>query len=127
MKFGVFDHLTAATCQQDYYEASLLIEAYDQAGLRLSCCGTSLDAAWHGTVAQRVPGCRGAAHVTISFRPAGLCAAALPSDMLIEEICMLDQMSGGRLEIGFGRGASSTKPLFTDSILRRPNKSTRRD
>ena len=25
---------------------------------------------------------------------------------LIEEICMLDQMSGGRLELGFGRGAS---------------------
>ena len=25
---------------------------------------------------------------------------------LIEEICMLDQMSGGRLDIGFGRGAS---------------------
>ena len=25
---------------------------------------------------------------------------------LIEEICMLDQISGGRLEIGFGRGAS---------------------
>ena len=24
---------------------------------------------------------------------------------LIEEICMLDQMSGGRLEIGFGRGS----------------------
>ena len=26
---------------------------------------------------------------------------------LIEEICMLDQMSGGRLEIGFGRGSSA--------------------
>ena len=25
---------------------------------------------------------------------------------LIEEICMLDQMSGGRLDIGFGRGSS---------------------
>ena len=25
---------------------------------------------------------------------------------MIEEICMLDQMSGGRLEIGFGRGSS---------------------
>ena len=25
---------------------------------------------------------------------------------LLEEICMLDQMSGGRLDIGFGRGAS---------------------
>ena len=24
---------------------------------------------------------------------------------LIEEICMLDQLSGGRLEIGFGRGS----------------------
>src|SRR5262249_41407539 len=25
---------------------------------------------------------------------------------LIEEICMLDQLSGGRLELGFGRGAA---------------------
>jgi alkanesulfonate monooxygenase SsuD/methylene tetrahydromethanopterin reductase-like flavin-dependent oxidoreductase (luciferase family) len=25
---------------------------------------------------------------------------------MIEEICMLDQMSGGRLDAGFGRGAS---------------------
>ena len=25
---------------------------------------------------------------------------------MIEEICMLDQMSGGRLDVGFGRGAS---------------------
>src|SRR5262249_59662888 len=25
---------------------------------------------------------------------------------LIEEICMLDQLSGGRLDIGFGRGAA---------------------
>ena len=25
---------------------------------------------------------------------------------MIEEICMLDQMSGGRLDMGFGRGAS---------------------
>jgi alkanesulfonate monooxygenase SsuD/methylene tetrahydromethanopterin reductase-like flavin-dependent oxidoreductase (luciferase family) len=31
---------------------------------------------------------------------------------LIEEICMLDQMSGGRLEIGFGRGASPTETSF---------------
>ena len=30
---------------------------------------------------------------------------------LAEEICMLDQMSGGRLELGFGRGAS---PLEID-------------
>jgi alkanesulfonate monooxygenase SsuD/methylene tetrahydromethanopterin reductase-like flavin-dependent oxidoreductase (luciferase family) len=31
---------------------------------------------------------------------------------LIEEICMLDQLSGGRLEIGFGRGSSSTEIAF---------------
>jgi alkanesulfonate monooxygenase SsuD/methylene tetrahydromethanopterin reductase-like flavin-dependent oxidoreductase (luciferase family) len=31
---------------------------------------------------------------------------------LIEEICMVDQMSGGRLEIGFGRGSSATEVSF---------------
>lgn len=31
---------------------------------------------------------------------------------LIEEICMLDQMSGGRLEIGFGRGSSPIEIEF---------------
>ncbi len=31
---------------------------------------------------------------------------------MIEEICMLDQMSGGRLEIGFGRGSSPTELAY---------------
>ena len=31
---------------------------------------------------------------------------------MIEEICMLDQMSHGRLEIGFGRGSSPTELVF---------------
>jgi alkanesulfonate monooxygenase SsuD/methylene tetrahydromethanopterin reductase-like flavin-dependent oxidoreductase (luciferase family) len=31
---------------------------------------------------------------------------------LIEEICMLDQLSGGRLEIGFGRGSSAIEIGF---------------
>jgi alkanesulfonate monooxygenase SsuD/methylene tetrahydromethanopterin reductase-like flavin-dependent oxidoreductase (luciferase family) len=31
---------------------------------------------------------------------------------LIEEICMVDQLSGGRLEIGFGRGSSPTEVSF---------------
>jgi len=31
---------------------------------------------------------------------------------LIEEICMVDQLSGGRLEIGFGRGSSNTEISF---------------
>jgi alkanesulfonate monooxygenase SsuD/methylene tetrahydromethanopterin reductase-like flavin-dependent oxidoreductase (luciferase family) len=33
---------------------------------------------------------------------------------LIEEICMLDQMSGGRLEMGFGRGASPIEQRYFD-------------
>jgi alkanesulfonate monooxygenase SsuD/methylene tetrahydromethanopterin reductase-like flavin-dependent oxidoreductase (luciferase family) len=31
---------------------------------------------------------------------------------MIEEICMLDQMSRGRLDIGFGRGASPTELIY---------------
>src|SRR5258706_11623006 len=33
---------------------------------------------------------------------------------LLEEICMLDQMSGGRLEIAFGRGALPAEVRFFD-------------
>ena len=31
---------------------------------------------------------------------------------LLEEICMLDQMSGGRLELGVGRGISPVEAGF---------------
>src|SRR5574341_449554 len=31
---------------------------------------------------------------------------------LIEEICMVDHLSGGRLEIGFGRGSSPVEVSF---------------
>src|SRR5258708_15953850 len=31
---------------------------------------------------------------------------------MIEEICMLDQLSSGRLEIGFGRGSSPTELIY---------------
>src|SRR2546423_15212827 len=33
---------------------------------------------------------------------------------LLEEICMLDQMSGGRMEIDFGRGALPAEVRFFD-------------
>jgi alkanesulfonate monooxygenase SsuD/methylene tetrahydromethanopterin reductase-like flavin-dependent oxidoreductase (luciferase family) len=41
---------------------------------------------------------------------------------LIEEICMLDHMSGGRLEIGFGRGAS---PIETALYGQKPGEAER--
>src|SRR5437667_10763531 len=31
---------------------------------------------------------------------------------MMEEICMLDQMSGGRLEIGFGRGSVPAELIY---------------
>ena len=33
---------------------------------------------------------------------------------LLQEICMLDQMSGGRLDMGFGRGAAAAEIRFFD-------------
>ena len=35
---------------------------------------------------------------------------------MVEEICMLDQMSGGRLDVGFGRGVSPIELDLTASI-----------
>ena len=43
---------------------------------------------------------------------------------MIEEICMLDQMSGGRLDVGFGRGASPIELDLFGTNPRRPAIST---
>ena len=45
---------------------------------------------------------------------------------LIEEICMLDQMSGGRLLLGVGRGVSPFETEPTASTSPRPGRSTTR-
>ena len=109
MEFGVFDHLDRSSLAlKDYYEERLkLIEAYDRAGFYAYHVAehhsTPLGMApspsvFLSAVAQRTRRLR--------FGPR---VYALPLHhplRLIEEICMLDQMSGGRLEIGFGRGSS---------------------
>lgn len=110
MEFGVFDHLDRGDLPlSEFYEARLkLIEVYDQAGFYsyhvAEHHSTPLGMApspsvFLGAVAQRTRRLR--------FGPL---VYALPLHhplRLIEEICMLDQMSGGRLDIGFGRGSSS--------------------
>ena len=109
MEFGVFDHLDRGDLPlKDFYEARLkLIEAYDRAGFYayhvVEHHSTPLGMApspsvFLCAVAQRTRRLR--------FGPL---VYALPLHhplRLIEEICMLDQLSGGRLEIGFGRGSS---------------------
>src|SRR5712672_2832124 len=109
MEFGVFDHLDRYDIPLDaYYEARLkLIELYDSAGFYAYHLaehhGTPLGMApspsvFLAAVAQRTKKLR--------FGPLVYTVNLYHPLRLIEEICMLDQMSGGRLELGMGRGVS---------------------
>jgi len=115
MDFGIFDHLDRSDLPlHAFYETRLkLIEAYDAAGFYAYHLAehhfTPLGMApspslFLSAVAQRTRRLR--------FGPL---VHALPLHhplRLIEEIYMLDQLSGGRLEIGFGRGSSPVEIAF---------------
>src|SRR6204780_4403542 len=109
IEFGVFDHLdrTGASLA-DYYEDRLKIaEAYDRAGFY----GYHL-AEHHAPPLGMAPSpnvfLAALAQRTrrLRFGPMVFVLPLYHPLRLIEEICMLDQMSGGRLELSFGRGAS---------------------
>src|SRR6266508_2985262 len=108
MKFGVFDHMdSSGEPLRELIENRLrLAEAYDRAGIH------ALHVAEHHStplgmspspsvflalVAQRTRRLR--------FGPLVYALPLYHPLRMIEEICMLDQMSAGRLEIGFGRGS----------------------
>lgn len=112
IEFGVFDHLDRGDLPlKDFYEARLkLIEAYDRAGFYAYHV-----AEHHSTPLGMAPSpsvfLAAIAQRTRRLR-FGPLVYALPLHhplRLIEEICMLDQLSGGRLEIGFGRGSSANE------------------
>jgi len=112
MEYGIFDHLDRNDLPlNEYYEARLkLIEAYERAGFYAYHLAehhsTPIGMApspsvFLSAIAQRTK--------TLRFGPM---VYALPLHhplRLIEEICMVDQLSGGRLELGFGRGSSPTE------------------
>jgi alkanesulfonate monooxygenase SsuD/methylene tetrahydromethanopterin reductase-like flavin-dependent oxidoreductase (luciferase family) len=109
MQFGIFDqndHGPYPTGEQ--YENRLkLIEFYDQAGFR-----TYHMSEHHSTPLSLTPSpsvfLAAAAQRTKRLR-LGPLVYVLPAHhplRLAEEICMLDQLSGGRLDVGVGRGAS---------------------
>src|SRR5215475_7359167 len=109
MEFGVFDHLDRNDLPlADYYEERLrLIEAYDEAGFHAYHL-----AEHHATPLGMAPSpgvfLSAVAQRTRRLR-FGPLVFALPLHhplRMIEEICMLDHLSGGRLEIGFGRGSA---------------------
>lgn len=109
MEFGIFDHLDRGDLPlREFYEARLqLAEAYDRAGFY----------AYHVAEHHSTPlGMAPSPSVFLAAIAArterlrfGPLVYALPLHhplRLIEEICMLDHISGGRLELGFGRGSS---------------------
>ncbi len=109
MEFGIFDHLDrTGPSLPDFYEDRLKIaEAYDRAGFYAYHLaehhGTPLGMApspnvFLAALAQRTKRLR--------FGPMVFVVPLYHPLRLISEICMLDQMSGGRLELSFGRGAS---------------------
>jgi alkanesulfonate monooxygenase SsuD/methylene tetrahydromethanopterin reductase-like flavin-dependent oxidoreductase (luciferase family) len=109
MEFGIFDHLDASgAALADYYEERLaIVEFLDRAGFYsyhlAEHHATPLGMApspsvFLAAVAQRTSRMR--------FGPMIYALPLYHPLRMIEEICMLDQMSGGRLDAGFGRGAS---------------------
>jgi alkanesulfonate monooxygenase SsuD/methylene tetrahydromethanopterin reductase-like flavin-dependent oxidoreductase (luciferase family) len=115
MHFGIFDHVDdgGVPLAQQLEERLKLIEAYDRAGFY----GYHL-AEHHATplgyapspgvflsaVAQRTRNLR--------FGPMVYLLPLYHPLRLIEEICMLDQMSGGRFLFGVGRGISPVEVGF---------------
>jgi alkanesulfonate monooxygenase SsuD/methylene tetrahydromethanopterin reductase-like flavin-dependent oxidoreductase (luciferase family) len=116
MKFGAFDHIDRGIgATSDQYEERLqLAEAYDASGWIYAYHmaehhGTPLGMAPSPTVflaalAQRTK--------TLRFGALVFCLAAYHPYRLYEELCMLDQMSRGRLELGIGRGVSPVELSF---------------
>ena len=127
LDFGIFDHVDRSDLPMtDFYEQRLkLIEGYDQAGFRTYHCAehhstplgmSPSPSVYLSAVAQRTKRLR--------FGPLVYTLALYHPLRLAEEICMLDQMSRGRLDLGVGKGISSIEvgyygvdPAKTDKIF----------
>jgi alkanesulfonate monooxygenase SsuD/methylene tetrahydromethanopterin reductase-like flavin-dependent oxidoreductase (luciferase family) len=109
MKFGIFDHMDDAGIPHgELYAGRLRIaEAYDRSGFHayhlaehhgspIGCAASP--GIFLAALAQRTRRLR--------FGPMVYLLPFYHPLRLIEEICMLDQISGGRLELGIGRGVS---------------------
>lgn len=126
MQFGVFDHVDLnADPLGDFYRTRLkLVEKYDQLGFFSYHVAehhfTPLGAAaspsvYLSAIAQRTKNLR--------FGPMVYCLPLYHPLRLAEEICMLDQLSSGRLDVGVGRGIS---PLESQMYGENPDVATSR-
>ena len=113
MEFGIFDHVDASGVPlREFYDNRLkIVEAYDRGGFycyhvaehhRRRSVSPPRPRVYLAAVAQRTRQLR--------FGPLVYTLPLYHPLRLTEEICMLDQMSGGRMQVGIGRGIS---PLET--------------
>src|SRR5262245_2665478 len=111
MEFGVFDHVDRGApgmpLQQFFEERIQLVQAYERFGFfcyhiaehHFTPLGMAASPGiFLSSVAQRTK--------TIRFGPLVYILPFYHPLRLAEEICMLDHLSGGRLELGIGRGIS---------------------
>ena len=125
LAFGVFDHLDYSGAPlRDFYEDRFkLAELYDRLGFH--CYHV---AEHHATPLGMAPSpsvyLAGVAQRTkrLNFGPLVYTLPLYHPLRLIEEICMLDQMSGGRFQFGVGKGIS---PIETGFYGVDPEKSAR--
>src|SRR5258708_33923973 len=109
MKFGIFDHIDDAgvTLAELYGNRLIIAEAYERAGFY----------GYHGAEHHTTPLGAAASPAlifsalayrtkTLRFGPLVYLLPFYHPLRLIEEVCMLDQMSGGRFQLGVGRGVS---------------------
>ena len=115
MRFGVFDHMdrNGLDMAQQFRDRLQLVEAYDRAGFYAYHLaehhGTPLGIAsapsvFLAAVCERTR--------TLRFGPMVYTLSVYHPLRAIEEICMLDQLSGGRFELGIGRGISPIEMGF---------------
>ena len=109
MEFGVFDHVdrSGVPLQQFFEERIQIAQAYERLGFfcyhiaehHFTPLGMAASPGiFLSAVAQRTR--------TLRFGPLVYILPFYHPLRLAEEICMLDQLSGGRLELGIGRGIS---------------------
>lgn len=115
MKFGIFDHLDVSGRPLDiYFEERLkIIELFDRVGFY------SYHLAEHHSTPLGMAPSPNVFLTAVASRTRNLrfgpLVYALPLYhplRLVQEICMLDQLSCGRLDIGFGRGASPIEAMY---------------
>jgi alkanesulfonate monooxygenase SsuD/methylene tetrahydromethanopterin reductase-like flavin-dependent oxidoreductase (luciferase family) len=115
VRFGIFDHMDdgSVPVERQFAERLRLIEAYDRFGFYAYHL-----AEHHGTPLGLAPS-PGVFLAAVAARTERLRMGPLVYSLplyhpirLLEEICMLDQLSGGRFELGVGRGVSPIEVGF---------------